>query len=420
MRDHDHRVCRGGGRNRDILISGAGIAGPALAFWLSRRGFNPTVVERAPALRSGGQAVDFRGPAQMDLLRRMGVLDEIRAHQTDMGDLSFVDAAGRTRVTLSAAFASGEVEILRGDLSRILYEASRVGAEYVFGDSISALTEEGDHIDVTFQSGARRSFDLVIGADGLHSNVRSLAFGPEALFVRPTGYRVAIFSVPNALRLSREGRIFCSPGKAIGLYGDHPDDPARAVLYFADLSKWNTWQDTQVVTQKESVAEIFDGVGWQAPGVIAALWDAPDFYVDSIAQVRMDAWSRGRVALIGDAGYGGTLGGMGTGVAVVAAYVLAGELEACHGDHHAAFARYAERLGGYAKRCQQGAASVGSFMAPRTTGGIWLRDTLLRISNLAPGGLLERIAADRASGIALEPYDDRPAGLWQGLSDGPV
>src|SRR5437867_1154402 len=168
---------------KNVLISGASVAGPALAYWLGRYGFNPTVVEVAPALRGGGYAVDFRGPTHMTVLDRMGVLDELRRRQTGGSPMRFVDEAGRELLHLPGEFAGGDLEVLRSDLSRVLYEHSRDTTEYVFGDSITSLTETPGGVHVTFERGAPRTFDLVIGADGLHSNVRRLAFGPEDRYV---------------------------------------------------------------------------------------------------------------------------------------------------------------------------------------------------------------------------------------------
>jgi 2-polyprenyl-6-methoxyphenol hydroxylase-like FAD-dependent oxidoreductase len=194
-------------KNKNILISGASVAGPALAYWLHRHGFNPTVVERAPALRDGGYAVDFRGRAHLTVLERMGILDGIRREQTNMGAMAYVNGAGKKIASMPADIFSGDVEILRGDLARILHDATKDHVEYILGDSITSISddaedsEDGGGVRVTFERGAPRRFDLVVGADGLHSNVRALAFGPESRFVKEMGLYCAIFTTANHLGL---------------------------------------------------------------------------------------------------------------------------------------------------------------------------------------------------------------------------
>src|SRR4029450_9393315 len=189
-----------------VLISGASVAGPALAHWLGRYGFRPTVVEIAPALRGGGRAVDFRGQTHLGVLERMGVLEDLRRVQTGGTVMRFVDERGRKLMELPADFAGGDLEVLRSDLSRVLYEHSRDTTEYLFGDTITAMTETPRGVEVSFPSGAPRPFDLVIGADGVHSNVRRLAFGPESRFISHLGYYVATWTLPNHLALTRRAR----------------------------------------------------------------------------------------------------------------------------------------------------------------------------------------------------------------------
>ncbi|MFE9562717.1 FAD-dependent monooxygenase [Streptomyces sp. NPDC006487] len=204
-------------QNRNVLISGAGIAGTALAYWLRHHGFRPTVVERAPALREGGYKIDVRGAA-LDVVSRAGVLDAVRAQRTDVQGGSIVNAAGKRMATMDGDTFGGrtghDAEILRGDLNRILYDLGVDGAdgvEYLFGDSIASATETADGIEVAFDSGARRVFDLVVGADGLHSNTRALVFGPEERFIRDLGYYVSIYSVPNHLDLDRWELTYVPP-----------------------------------------------------------------------------------------------------------------------------------------------------------------------------------------------------------------
>jgi 2-polyprenyl-6-methoxyphenol hydroxylase-like FAD-dependent oxidoreductase len=390
-------------RNQNVLISGAGVAGPSLAYWLARYGFDVTIVERAPAMRQGGQAVDFRGAAHLFVLEQMGVLDEIRQAAVPGGSVSFVDERGIPLATMAAEMASGDVEILRGDLGRVLYQATRGQVEYLFGSSILALRETAGAVEVTFAQGSQRTFDLVIGADGLHSTVRSLAFGPELRFIRHCGYYAGIASIDALFAKSVRGggSLFSVPGRTAGVTG--AGDSTRAVFYFA--SPLLTYDRHDSAEQKHILSERFEGMAWETPRLIEAMRAARDFYFDSISEIRMPALSAGRVALLGDAGYGGTLGGMGTGVAVVAAYILAGELAAAHGNHLVAFKRYESRIREYAEHCQRGARHVGSFMAPRTRLGVSMRNSALRLAYLLPGkGMMERIAMKRATGITFGDY----------------
>lgn len=387
---------------KNVLISGAGIAGPALAFWLLKRGFQPTVVERAPALRCGGQAVDFRGPVHLEVLRRMDLLDALRAHDTHMTGQRLLDRSGRTALTLPASFFSGDLELLRGELSKVLHDASVPGAEYVFGDVITSITETPSGARVTFAHGAPRRFDLVVGADGLHSGVRSLVFGPEAEFVVPSGYFYAGATVPNILGLDRVGLGYNVPGLGVSVSsggGEH----AQLGFVFHDNEFDYDRRDQQV--QRETVAARFGGLGWEVPRLVKEFLAAPEIYFDSISTVRMDSFVRGRVALLGDAGYGATLGGMGSGLAVVGAYVLASELAAANGDHQTALARYAERITPYARSCQKLAANSGPFLAPRTARGLWARNAVHRLlTKRWFAGYLDKMTIKAASSITLPDY----------------
>ncbi|MCX5613627.1 FAD-dependent monooxygenase [Streptomyces sp. NBC_00047] len=365
---------------RTVLISGASIAGPALAHWLGRHGFRPTVVELAPALRPGGQAVDFRGETHLSVLSRMGILEDLRRLQTGGSPMTFVDAEGEQLLHLPAEFAGGEIEVLRGDLSRVLHEASLPFTEYVFGDSITSLTETPTGVDVTFRSSPPRTFDLVIGADGLHSNVRRLAFGPEADHVTHLGYYAATWSLPNDHRLGlRPGAGSVghnAPGRLASVGTDHTD-PTRARAFFVFASPELTYDRHDPEAQKALLRQAFTGLPWQVDQLLSSLTTADDLYFDSISRADVPAWSSGRIALVGDAACGATIGGMGTGTGIVAAYVLAGELSRSPEDHPAAFARYESLLRTYAQGCQKSGDRTGPFLAPATGLGLRLRNGLL-------------------------------------------
>ncbi|WP_229680360.1 FAD-dependent monooxygenase [Saccharopolyspora thermophila] len=381
-----------------MLISGASVAGPALAGWLGRCGCEVTVVEIAPAPRGGGAAVDFRGEVHRTVLERMGVLEELRRLQTGGSPMTFVDNRGRPLLHLPAEFAGGDLEVLRSDLSRVLHNHSADVAEYVFGDHIAHLVEADDGVEVTFASGARRSFDLVVGADGVHSGVRRLVFGPEERFVRHLGYYVATWAVPDFPDLPGGALCHGAPGRMISVGPDN--DAASAFAIFRSPRLDYDRHDPE--QQRALIAGALAGLGWETPRLLTALDSAPDLYFDSISRVDITPWSRGRVALLGDAACGATLGGMGTGTAVVAAYVLAGELVAANGDHATAFRRYESRMRDYARACQKGGDRTGKFLAPGRIGS-WLRNRLL--SNEVLLNWMLRQGEDLSSAIDLPHYD---------------
>ncbi|MBO8203010.1 FAD-dependent monooxygenase [Streptomyces smyrnaeus] len=339
------------GRGR-VLISGASVAGPALAYWLHRYGFRVTVVERAPALRPGGQAIDVRGPA-IEVARRMGVLDELRAHATELRGMSVLDEDGNdTHSTTDVTVSGGrldrdDIEILRDDLVRILVRAGGPGIEYLFDDSIARIDDCGDEIRVRFTGGHERAFDIVVGADGIHSHTRALAFGPEEQFLRPLAGHLGVWTAPNILDLDRWQIVYRTRDEQtwgsmvmsvrnnselrvyVGLNGLDHSDPAL--------------RDPQV--QKQLIAERYAHMGWEIPRLLTYMWEAPDFHFDAGAQIHMDSWSTGRVVLLGDAGYcGSPASGQGSSMAMVAAHVLAGQLKAADGDHRRAFAAYEREL----------------------------------------------------------------------------
>jgi 2-polyprenyl-6-methoxyphenol hydroxylase-like FAD-dependent oxidoreductase len=355
---------------KTVLISGASVAGLTLAHWLRRRGYAPTVVERAPALRPGGQALDVRGVA-LDVIDRMGLLAEARAARTRMGGMTMLDGDGKevwrsTEMTLSSGrLDSDDIELLRDDLTELLYGRTREGVEYLFGDSIATLDDEGDGegdgdertsgVRVSFERAPARTFDLVIGADGLRSKVRQLAFGDEGCddgrYIRTLGPHVAVFSTDNFVNLDN-WQVWLDDGTATYcLYPVRDNSEIRATLGFR--SEPPAYDHRDIEQQKALVAGGLGHLGGDTPQLLKGMWAASDFYFDAVAQVRMDHWSRGRCALVGDAGYSPSLlSGQGTSVALVGAYVLADELgkvldggeEGVGGGHRSAFARYEERL----------------------------------------------------------------------------
>ncbi|MEO6979174.1 MAG: FAD-dependent monooxygenase, partial [Mucilaginibacter sp.] len=346
---------------KTILISGASIAGPALAFWLNKYGFKPTIIERAPGIRPGGYAVDFRGVG-MEVLEKMNIVSEIKKYETRAGKITIVNKNNKKLASMPDGFTSGELEILRGDLANVFYEATKDNTEYIFDDSITAMQQTAMGVEVAFNKVEPRKFDLVIGADGLHSNVRALAFGDEARFLHHLGIYFAIFTTPNFMDLKdMAGLYYGTLGRRTGIFSARQDTEARASFYFASPAFDYNYRD--INAQKDFIRDRFKGEEWQIPQLLKYMDSAPDFYFDSVSQIRMDRWSDGRIALLGDAGYcASPMSGMGTGMAVVGAYILAGELSKADGDYAAAFARYEERMRPFVTAAQKMAEGAEWFV----------------------------------------------------------
>lgn len=402
--------------HRTVLISGASVAGPALAYWLRRYGYRCTVIEVAPALRAGGFAVDFRGAAHLTVLERMGILETVGRHTTGAGAaLTFIDGQGRHLASLPPEFTAGELEILRSDLSRLLYEHSLAptdagpAPEYLFDDSLTSLSHTAQGVHATFERSAPRTFDLVVGADGLHSTVRRLAFGPEPEFVSHLGYYVAAWDLPaSAADLAARPVGYGEPGRLVTV-GRTPRR-AREAGYTGEALCVFASEDALLPdrgapdpdARKKAVAQAYEGAGWRTPELIETLRDADTLYFDSISRVDVPHWSTGRIVLLGDAAYGATLGGMGTGSAVIGAYVLAGELALAEGDHSAAFARYERKLRPYVTECQQGGRGAGEFLAPLTQEALSARNAAL--NNPAAVTAMLQQGHDISAAITLDDY----------------
>jgi 2-polyprenyl-6-methoxyphenol hydroxylase-like FAD-dependent oxidoreductase len=362
---------------------------------LARYGFRPTVVERAPRLREGGNGVDVREQA-VEVAERMGIVPRIRTAATDIIGMSFVDAANRSmsRIDTQAIqrkFASSEVELMRGDLAAILYEMTKDDVEYVFGDSARTLEQDADGVTVAFERGATRRFDLVIGADGMHSTVRRLAFGPESRFIRYMAHYFAAANADPALSEDRWMTLYNVPGKVAGVYRSGNHAGAKAYFMFRRREPL-TYDYRDVEQQKRLLSEAFAGMSWRVPELLAGAHADPDFYFDALSQVRMSSWSSGRVALVGDAAYcASPASGAGATLAMIGAYRLAGELSAAAGDHRVAFRRYDE---GYRETIERGQSQVGTsvrLIAPKSRVGMWARNTVARLPLLESMAGMERL-----------------------------
>lgn len=362
---------------RSVLISGASIAGPALAFWLHRCGFEVTVVEKASAPRTGGYPIDLRGTA-IEVAKRMGILPPLQQAHIDTRRITFLDAGGSEIArlaphTLAGSVEGRDLEVARGDLTAILYTKVRDDVEFRFNDSIETLEHSTHQVDVTFRSGEQRTFDVVIGADGMHSHTRGLLFGPEAPFHRHLGYRFAVFTMPNMLGLSRELVMWNAPGKSAALYATGTgNDELHAFLNVHQP------QETGDRSQLDLIAETFKGSAWRVPDILQAMHNADDLFSDTVAQIRMPTWSSGRVALVGDAAYAPSfLTGQGTSLALVGAYMLAHAL-ATRPDHASAFAAYERTTRGFTTANQALVDHGTAALFPTTAHDLEERNARLR------------------------------------------
>jgi len=367
--------------SKTVLISGAGIAGPTLAFWLKAGGFEPTLIERAPALRTGGDVIDFWGLGY-DIAERMGLASDISLIGYHMRELRVVNADGKRAAGFSTR-VFGEltggrfVTLGRSDLARLLFEKVGGTTEVIFGDEIAGLQEEAQGVRVQFERTGTRHFDLVIGADGLHSKVRTLAFGSQDLFEKRLGYVVAAFEVRGYRPRDEDIYvIYGMPGRMVGRFALHDD---RTLFLFVFTAEADTPSALSGLSaQKAEIRKRFGDGTWESPRILAELDRTDELYFDRVSQIRMDRWSQGRIALVGDAAFCvSLLAGQGSALAMTAAYVLAGELTKTGGRHEEAFANYEALLRPYIATKQKGAERFATAFAPKTKWGLFVRNLVI-------------------------------------------
>ncbi len=373
-----------------IAISGAGVAGPTLAYWLLRAGHEPVLIERAPSFRTGGYMIDFWGVGY-SVAERMGILEGVRGAGYQLEEVRMVDASGQRVSGFSASVfrkLTGDrfTSLPRGDLAQQIYAAIDGRVEAIFDNSITALHTRDDALHVELERGPARRFDLVIGADGLHSRVRELCFGPERDFEKRLGYHVAAFDLEGYE--PRDGMVYVSyakPGLQVARFAMRGDRTMFLFVFADELIGGEEPADAEARTAL--LQRVFGGAGWECPAILTAMREHPDIYFDRVSQIRMNAWAKDRVLLIGDAaGCVSLLAGEGTGLAMTEAYVLAGELARSGADYAAAFRQYEARLRPFLEGKQKSAAKFAAAFAPKTRLGLWARNQatkLLSIPTLA-------------------------------------
>jgi 2-polyprenyl-6-methoxyphenol hydroxylase-like FAD-dependent oxidoreductase len=397
-----------------VLISGNGIAGSTLAYWLSVCGIESVLVERAPHLRTGGYAIDFWGVG-FDVAERMGILPEIRRDGYNISELRIVNAQGRRiggfDVDIFRKATHGRyVTIARSDLARNIYRKIEGTCETIFGDSIIGIEQRADGVEVTFEHAPSRRFELVIGADGLHSVVRKLTFGNEDQFEEFLGYSVAAFEVVGYPHRDEDIYInYSVPGKQVGRLSLRND---RTLFLFVFADKLGRQTDlTAIDAQKEALHSHFGGLGWECPQILAAMDSCPDLYFDRVSQIRMETWSKGRIGLVGDAAFcPSLLAGQGSALAMAGAYVLAGELGATRSSPEQALERYEKRLHSFLLSKQEAAKNFAGSFTPRTEWGLFLRNQVTKafaipfLPKLLMGSsLLDRIELPDYSRTSRQP-----------------
>lgn len=392
-----------------VLICGASVAGPALAYWLGEYGWETTVVERTPQLRAGGQSVDVRG-AGREVVRRMGLEGAIREKTTGEAGVNFVDPDNRTMASFPATALDGdgpvaELEILRGQLAELLVDSTKGRSEYIFGDQVVALDQRDDRVTVDLEHGGHKEFDLVIAADGKGSRTRSLVLADETRF-RSLGVYTSWFTIDRAETDRDWARWYNAPGGLTVTL--RPDNVGTTRAALTMLARQEGQEDLDPAQQQEMLQEAFGDAGWETQRALDGMLGASDFYFEETGQIMVERWSSGRVALVGDAACcPSPISGMGTSLALVGAYVLAGEL-ATRDNHSQAFAAYEEIMRPYVAQAQKLPPGAPRLAIPRTRAGIRVLNTSLR---LASSSIAQRIGSRFLSppddAIDLPDYGDR-------------
>lgn len=371
-----------------IAINGCGIGGPALAWWLKKYGFEPVIFEKSAALRSGGYIIDFWGSG-FDIVEKMGILPALREDSYSIGCVRTVDETGKSTSEIDASVISELTggryfSIARSDLSKRIFDACKspeIDVETRFGLAIDKFEDKGNTVEVQLSDGTVEAFDLVIGADGLHSHIRQLAFGPQDRFEHHLGYYVAAFTIPGYQ--PRDELTFVShtkPGRYIAR-ASLRDDQTLILMVFD--KRYVDEIPSNEKSEKALVREIFGDMGWEAPAILAKMDEVDDIYFDRVSQIKMQSWTKGRIVLLGDAAAcPSLLSGEGTGLAITEAYVLAGELKRANGNHSQAFASYENLLFEHLQKKQKAALRFAGYFSPKNDLSLFARDMMMRIVSI--------------------------------------
>ena len=390
-----------------IAINGVGIAGPTLAYWLRKYGHEPVLFEKAPKLRAAGYVIDFWGSGY-DIAEKMGLFPELLEDAYIMERIRTLTASGRTTSSLNVRnfqeMTNGRyMSIARSDLSKHLFRACG-GVETRFGTSVTGFEDQGSKVKVQLSDNSSEDFDLLIGADGLHSHVRELAFGAQETFEGHLGFYVAAFTLPGYQ--PRNELTYLShtvPGRQVSRISLR-DDQTLFLFFFS--KDFVSQQPENEAGEKALLREIFTDMGWETAAILSRMDEVNNIYFDRVSQIKMPNWTKGRVALLGDAAAcASLLSGEGTGLAMTEAYVLAGELKRANGNYEAAFSAYQNRLHGYLLQKQAMALKFAGFFAPKTWLGLFLRDTMTNFASVPVLGKL-MLGGMFKDNLKLPSYED--------------
>lgn len=367
--------------NRSILISGAGIAGTTLAYWLKKSGFNPTIVEFSPNLREGGYGIDFWG-AGFDVAEKMNIVHDLEKADIGISELLFVGENNERKAMLNyrkikKLMKGRAITLLRSDLARIIYNHLDKDVEIIFGDTITRIEQHENEVSAVFRSGITRRFDLVVGADGLHSNVRNLIFGSEAKFEKYYGYYTASFTFKDNEETGKAFLTYNVPLKQAAVYSTGRNK--SAFFIFTSPQKLS-YDHYDVEAQKQILRNEFENAGWKCADLLDRMDTAFDFYFDTVSQIQMGSWSKKRVTLVGDACCcPSLLSGQGSTLAMVGAYILAGELKAAGGNYKTAYAQYQKIFKPFIDTKQKIAQNFSKSLVPKSIFGIWMRNMFMNL-----------------------------------------